>query len=274
MGLQPIQDLLIHKEYGSLPHLFILACKVESQIKENLRMLNDRKHENKPVFVSFSVTNNLQEVENYTKEENELIETPTPLVEKEDEEMDAPTSSEESQKGKDHGAIITQGEYVCDDLQLSTFHAILEQKLVKNNSDMHMFQVENSDCIDLSAPCEKIIELPAILSVSYDKLIPSNDHVELVRHKEVLTRISSADSLCYIMLDSPMKLSHAMEKVSEIACSKSLSSAYIPGYKFNLIEDYGVDNQFLLYRICITCDHVNELKLAVLDNNSCVLNLV
>ena len=71
-----------------------------------------------------------------------------------------------------------------------------------------------------------------------------------------------------------MKLSHAMEKVSEIACSKSLVSAYTPGYKFNLIGDYGVDNQFLVYRICITCDHVNELKLAVLDNNSCLLNLV
>ena len=99
--------------------------------------------------------------------------------------MDAPTSSEESQKGKDHAAIITQGEYACEELPLSTVHAILEQKLVENNSDMHMFQVENSDCIDLSAPC--------------DGLIAYNDHVELVRHKEVLTRISPADSLYYIM---------------------------------------------------------------------------
>ena len=60
-------------------------------------------------------------------------------------------------------------------------------------------------------------------------MIAYNDHVELVRHKEVLTRISPANSLCYIMLDLPMKLSHAMEKVSEIACSKSLFSAYTPG---------------------------------------------
>lgn len=71
--------------------MFILACKVEVQIEEKLRTLDDRKHENKPMFVSFSVTNNLQEVENHTEEENELIETPSPLVEKKDEEMDAPT---------------------------------------------------------------------------------------------------------------------------------------------------------------------------------------
>ena len=147
------------------------------------------------------------------------------------EEMDAPTSSEESQKGKDHGDIITEGEYACEELQWSTDHAILEQKLVKNNSDMHMFQIENSDCIDLSAPCDKlvdlpadlsapndaIIELPAVLSDSCDDLIAYNDHVELVRHKEVLTIISPADSLCYIMLDLPMNLSNAMEKVSIIA---------------------------------------------------------
>ena len=41
---QAIQDLLVHKKYNSLPHLFILACKVESQIEEKLRMLDDRKH--------------------------------------------------------------------------------------------------------------------------------------------------------------------------------------------------------------------------------------
>ena len=54
-------------------------------------MLDDREHENNSVFVSFSVTNNLQNVEKHVEEENELIEPPTPLVEKEDEEMDAPT---------------------------------------------------------------------------------------------------------------------------------------------------------------------------------------
>ena len=50
---QEIQDILVHKEYNSLPHLFILACKVERQIEEKLRIHDDRKHENKPVFVSF-----------------------------------------------------------------------------------------------------------------------------------------------------------------------------------------------------------------------------
>ena len=35
-----------------------------------------------------------------------------------------------------------------------------------------------------------------------------------------------------------------------------------------------METQFLVYRICITCDHMDELKLAVWNNNSCVLNLV
>ena len=35
-----IQYLLVHKEYNSLSHLFILACKVERHIEEKLRMLD------------------------------------------------------------------------------------------------------------------------------------------------------------------------------------------------------------------------------------------
>ena len=74
------------------------------------------------------------------------------------------------------------------------------------------------------------------------------------------------------MLNDPISLECAMEKVSELSSLNSPSSTY--SYYFKLIGDYGVDNQFLVYRICITCDHMDELKLAVWDNNSCVLNLV
>lgn len=97
-------------------------------------------------------------------------------------------------------------------------------------------------------------------------------HVELITHKEVLDRISPADTLCYIMLNEPISLECAREKVFELSSLNSFSSTST--YYFKLIGDYGIDNQFLVYRICITCTHMDELKLVILDNNSCVLNLV
>jgi hypothetical protein len=40
----------------------------------------------------------------------------------------------------------------------------------------------------------------------------------------------------------------------------TLKSIYAPKFKFNLIGDYGVDNIFLVHRICITCDDLAMLK--------------
>ena len=46
--------------------------------------------------------------------------------------MDAPTSSEESQKGKDHGTIITQGEYACEVLTTAGNSIILSHGALKS----------------------------------------------------------------------------------------------------------------------------------------------
>jgi hypothetical protein len=40
----------------------------------------------------------------------------------------------------------------------------------------------------------------------------------------------------------------------------TLKSIYAPKFKFNLIGNYGVDNIFLVHRICITCDDLAILK--------------
>ena len=133
---------------------------------------------------------------------------------------------------------------------------------------------------DIEQPCEYIPAVVQSIDFPYVALNePCADmnshnfaHVELITHKEVLDRISPADALCYIMLNEPVSLECAMEKVFELSSLISLSCTYT--YYFKLIGNYGVDNQFLVYRICITCDHMEELKLGVLGNNSCVLNLV
>lgn len=97
-------------------------------------------------------------------------------------------------------------------------------------------------------------------------------HVELITHKKVLGRIFPTDALCYIMLNEPVSLECAMKKVYEILYLNSPSSTYT--CCFNLIGDYGVSNQFLVYHICITCDHMNELKIIVSNNNASVLYFV
>ena len=96
-------------------------------------------------------------------------------------------------------------------------------------------------------------------------------NVELITHDEVLTRISLDDSLCYIMFDDPIELSSVIENVAELSSLKSLVSTYAYTYKFNLIRDYGVDDKFYVYQICITCDKLAELKLHVLRKQQALL---
>ncbi|MGL6081098.1 MAG: hypothetical protein ACRC4N_01060, partial [Gammaproteobacteria bacterium] len=50
--------------------------------------------------------------------------------------------------------------------------------------------------------------------------------------------------------------------LAAVSCLKSLVST------FNLIGDYGVDNKFYVYRICITCGNLADLNLHVLRKPS------
>ena len=153
---------------------YVSASDVEDEyaLAANLAGNGD-DHENKSVFVPFSVTNNLQVVENHAEEEHELMESLTPLVENEDKEMDALTSSEESQKGKEHGAIIAHGT----DLVLQQD---IEQPCEYIPAVVQSFDIP---CVDLNEPCA-------------DLNSHNFAHVELITHKEVFDRISPADALC------------------------------------------------------------------------------
>jgi hypothetical protein len=64
------------------------------------------------------------------------------------------------------------------------------------------------------------------------KVASSMDHIKLVMNNEVLAKISHANSLFSVVMDPPMFLSHARNKIAEL---KYLKSAYAHGYTFNLI---------------------------------------
>ncbi|PNT76050.1 hypothetical protein BRADI_1g43423v3 [Brachypodium distachyon] len=75
--------------------------------------------------------------------------------------------------------------------------------------------------------------------------------VELITHG-VIDKDPPINSLCYITLDTPMYLSHAMDKVSELRISKSFT---VHGYTIHLIGQHDVNNNILVHEICITCDN-------------------
>lgn len=112
---------------------------------------------------------------------------------------------------------------------------------------------ENS-CVPMMIPCSKL----------------NLHNVDLIIHKEVLTRIFPNNSLYYIMFDKPIELSSMIDRVSEIACLKLLVSTNSCTYLFNLIGDYSVEDKIYVYRICITCDKLGELRLYVMGVQSII----
>jgi hypothetical protein len=110
---------------------------------------------------------------------------------------------------------------------------------------------EISSSIDMSAQTE----ITARKNEPCDFIVESNlGHTKLVTNNEELATFFHANSLFSIKMDPPMFLSHARNKIAEITCLRPLKSVYAPNFKFNLIGDYGVDNDFLVHEICITCD--------------------
>ena len=113
---------------------------------------------------------------------------------------------------------------------------------------------EVNSSIDMSAPNELIVAETGQcdLMIDYDL-----DHIKLVRNNEELAAISNDNSLFSIVLDSHMSLSHAENKIVELTCLKRV---YAPDFTFNLVGDYGVDNEFFVHRICITCDELDNVR--------------
>jgi hypothetical protein len=122
---------------------------------------------------------------------------------------------------------------------------------------------------DFTVPCDQIADAPTTLSASIvevdspiDSRAPTDniadrikscdmasksnlDHILLVRHDDVLAKISHENSLWSIAITPPMSLSHARNKVAELKCLKSV---YAPDFTFNLIGNYGVDKNFLVHK--------------------------
>jgi hypothetical protein len=128
------------------------------------------------------------------------------------------------------------------------------------------YSVDSSASVELNAEnetCDLIVE-------------PNLDHIHLVKSNDVLA--VHANSLFSIMMDQPMSLSHARDKIAEITCLSTFKSVYAPLFNFNLIGDYGVDNIFLVHRICIMCDDLAMLKenklLQMLDHFHMTFNVV
>jgi hypothetical protein len=113
--------------------------------------------------------------------------------------------------------------------------------------------VPSSDlsCTNVSAPCDNLHVL-------------NFDHVVVLTHKEVLARIPLNEIVYSIMLKEPLSLRCATNKISEISYLNSSTHAYY--FMFYLIGEYSMNVNFRVDHICITCDRINKLKLAIFSS--------
>jgi hypothetical protein len=131
-----------------------------------------------------------------------------------------------------------------------------------------MFQTYEIDA-SLSAPSADLISsidmgTPTTIIVveneTSDLIIKSDlDHIKLVRNNDVLARICHANALFFVTMDPPMSLPHARNKISEITCLSSFNSDYSLDFQFVLIGNYGLDKNFLVHKMCITCENFHAL---------------
>jgi hypothetical protein len=94
------------------------------------------------------------------------------------------------------------------------------------------------------------------------------DHVKLITHAEFFTRISSAECVCYAMLDEFIEIDKMLESVLDISSIKPFISADGCKFTFNIVVHHVV-NKFYVCALCITCDKLAELKLNKMSSISC-----
>jgi hypothetical protein len=115
----------------------------------------------------------------------------------------------------------------------------------------------------LIVPCNEIIEIPAIFSTPISEvnfsidvsennelitatIDPCNltikldlDHIKLIRHDGDLAKISHDNSFWSILMDPPMPLLHARNKIAEITCLGSFKVFILLLFNFILLEIMG-----------------------------------
>ncbi len=239
-----IQDMLVCQSYSSFAHLLQLACHAEKQIED----VNKKQVVDVP-----PITNILQEVNNCNKEERDMKEPSVPLF---TFKVEAPPSSEEGIKGKLNGAEINQGECVVNELNLSTFHAILEQPLVEPTAEIPLSQVDL-----FAVPCDKeelcdnasLISMPQLVNehaISSVSLCADFKHVvHIANDIEERKLITSFNTLGYVQFDDFCELNNLEEKLfakSDLPCPTNAI--------FHIFGKYNDRGIYLVHRVFICSD--------------------
>ena len=99
---------------------------------------------------------------------------------------------------------------------------------------------------------------PTEISAQCEVSLNLNHNIVLILQKD-LPSISPDKILYSVMLNEPISLHCAMNKISEIAYINTSTYAY--GFIFNLIGDYSMHDNFRVNQICVTCDRIAELKI-------------
>ncbi len=234
MGLKKIQDMLACQRYRTLSHLLQLACNAESKLEEDMKKQHD-------IFLP-PITNYLQEVHNHGKEERDMKKPSFPLFTL---KFDAPPSSEERITGNLNGAVINQGECAVNELNMSTFHAIVEQPLLEPIVEMPLSQVDL-----LVVPCDKEELCDNVSLISVPQLV--NEHaISNVSSNEVVERelTSSLNTLGYIQCDDFCELDSLKEKL--------FAKYYLPcptNAIFHIFGEYNDREIYLVHRGYICSD--------------------
>nr|CAD39871.2 OSJNBb0058J09.10 [Oryza sativa Japonica Group] len=194
-----------------------------------------------------------KEVRNHEKEERDMKEPPIPLFTL---KFETPRSSEEDIKGKVNGTEINQGECVVNEVNLSTFHAKVEQPLVEPNASIPLSQV---DLLDV--PCDKeelcdnasLISMPQLVNehaISSVSLCVDFKHViHIANEVEERKLLSSLNTLGYVQFDDFCELDNLKEKLftkSDLPCPTNAI--------FHIFGKYNDRGIYLVHRVFICSD--------------------
>ena len=225
-SLENIQEVLSTNVIMSTPS--VVSCNVQVAFEEREPIVQPAPPPThaleEPTIVPTIVSCDMQ----VTLEEREpsLVQPASPL------EIDesVPTTSEED--------VIDIGADL--ELQHANSKFCEPTTFIHDNSDLHDTHIKE--------PCA---DLPTT----------NFEHVVMITHKEVLAKIPPVNVVSSIMLDEPISVQCAMNRISEISYVNS--STYVPGFTFHLVGDYNMNEIFMVDHICITCDSIAEFNIVL-----------
>jgi hypothetical protein len=212
-----IQDIVMHEEFYSIDRMFRLACKAEKDIKR--RVTNKCKKKVNVLASPSTVVDTSRVVDESPPRVPPSFET---IVQSCGEGTHFVPTLE---IGQCHVNLTMSRVEFVDDLvtppiledcainlmlcdQTTEIYDGLIARIVDSNSYFHMSElVEISDTEN--GPCDIIFE-------------SSLDHIKLVHNDEVSVKVSQDNSLCCIILDPTLSLSHARNKIVELKYLKSV----------------------------------------------------